>query len=136
MNKEIIFDSELIAPCGMNCGICVRHFGYLKNGEKTKKCPGCIVRGKGCGLFRKYCKRIDKKEVRFCYECNEFPCQVLNKLDKKYRTKYGMSIVDNLKEIKNKGMTNFLKNQEQKFVCKEGIICVHNQKIYPKKSVK
>ena len=30
--------SELIAPCGMNCGIC---YGYLR--EKNK-CPGCRKR--------------------------------------------------------------------------------------------
>jgi hypothetical protein len=131
--EKIVFNSELIAPCGINCGTCIRHFGYLKNGEKRPKCPGCIARGKGCGLFRKYCKKIDKKEVRFCYECKAFPCSILKKLDEKYKNNYGMSMIDNLKEIKNKGMLSFLKNQEKKFVCKEGIICVHNKKVYSKK---
>jgi hypothetical protein len=131
--KKNVFDSELIAPCGMNCGICLRHFGFIMDGQKREKCPGCIKRGKGCGLFRKYCKKIDKKEVRFCYECGDFPCEILKKLDERYKTRFGMSMIENLKEIKNKGIANFLKNQEKKWVCKEGIICVHNKKIYSKK---
>jgi hypothetical protein len=26
---------ELIAPCGMNCGICLSYFGYTSKGEKN-----------------------------------------------------------------------------------------------------
>ena len=32
---------ELIAPCGMNCSICVAYFGYTMSGKKRKMdCPG------------------------------------------------------------------------------------------------
>jgi len=35
MNMKSYINSSLIAPCGMNCGICL---AYLR---EKKKCPGC-----------------------------------------------------------------------------------------------
>ena len=35
MNTKSIIKTRLIAPCGMNCAVCL---GYLR--EKNK-CPGC-----------------------------------------------------------------------------------------------
>jgi hypothetical protein len=31
-----VFDQDLIAPCGMNCGICVSYLGYTMDGNKKK----------------------------------------------------------------------------------------------------
>lgn len=28
---------ELIAPCGMNCALCVSYFGYTMSGKERKK---------------------------------------------------------------------------------------------------
>jgi len=28
---------ELVAPCGMNCNVCIGYFGYTMNGNKRKK---------------------------------------------------------------------------------------------------
>jgi hypothetical protein len=36
VNKMNAFSEELIAPCGMNCGICVAFFGYTMSGNKRK----------------------------------------------------------------------------------------------------
>lgn len=45
-------NSDLIAPCGMNCSICVSYQFYEidlnKNGFHRKYCPGCIPRGENC----------------------------------------------------------------------------------------
>ncbi len=43
-----------------------------------------------------------------------------------------MSMIENLRVIKNQGMNFFLKEQEKKYKCSEcdGIICVHNSKCY------
>jgi hypothetical protein len=46
--------------------------------------------------------------------------------------RYGMSMVGNLREIEEKGVPSFLKNQEAKYNCSEcgGVISVHDRKCY------
>ena len=53
---------ELIAPCGMNCAICIGYFGYTMSGDKRKiKCKGCIPSGKSCAFI----KKLMKDELKF-----------------------------------------------------------------------
>lgn len=70
----------LVAPCGMNCGICSAFLG-----EQKTPCPGCLPRDKQCAFLKKKCKKIGNQEIRFCFECNIFPCENLQKLDKNYK---------------------------------------------------
>jgi len=62
----------------------------------------------------------------------DFPCKNITTLDTRYRTKYRMSMVENLQELKEKGMEIFLENQEWKYQCSQcgGIISVHDRKYY------
>ena len=124
--------AELIAPCGMNCGLC---FSYLamkndlnKQGFRRKYCAGCLPRGKNCTFMSKQCSLLGKGLVRFCHECGAFPCSRLKALDKRYRSKYHMSMVENLRFIKEHGMERFLEKEEAKWHCPEcgGVICCHN----------
>lgn len=127
------FKPELIAPCGMNCGICLGFFGYTMNDKKRKmECTGCRPSGKSCAFIKKHCKKLLKKEVEYCYECKDFPCETLEALDKRYREKYDMSMIENLKFIKKEGMERFLEQQKEKYKCPKcgGVICVHNKKCY------
>lgn len=131
MNES--FKEELIAPCGMNCSICIAFFGYTMNGQRRKiKCIGCKLRDKNCAFLKKHCKKISKKEIQYCYECDEFPCSKLEKLDKGYQKRYDMSMIENLKMIKNEGFKKFLKQQKEKYSCPicGGVICVHNKICY------
>lgn len=123
----------LIAPCGMNCAICIAYLGYHMNGSKKKNnCTGCKIRNKNCAFIKKRCKYLPKNEVEYCYECGEFPCENLKKLDKKYRARYDMSMIDNLKFIKERGMDEFLKQQKKRYKCPKcgGTICVHTKICY------
>ena len=125
--------TELIAPCGMNCRICIVFFGYTMSGKKRKmKCIGCKPTGKSCAHLKKYCKKLTKKEIEYCHQCSDFPCKQLQKLDNKYRERFDMSMIDNLKDIKENGMKKFLQKQEEKYKCPKcgGVICVHNGKCY------
>ena len=127
--KNDKFSEDLIAACGMNCRICIGYFGYTMSGKKRKmKCIGCKPRDKSCAFLKKYCKKLTKKELEYCYKCNEFPCSYLEKIDKGYRERYNMSMIENLEYIRDKGINNFLKQQEEKYKCSVcgGIICVHN----------
>jgi hypothetical protein len=117
---------SLIAPCGMNCGVCM---AYLR--EKNK-CPGCRGTDTDKPVTRirckiKTCSVFQKGSARFCYECGKFPCDVLNHLDTRYRTKYNMSMIENLVNIKKFGIRKFLKSEERRWTCSrcKGTICVH-----------
>jgi rubrerythrin len=63
----------------------------------------------------------------FCYECGDFPCGRLRHLDKRYQTKYHMSMIENLENIGKSGMRRFLKSEKAKWTCPfcGGTICVH-----------
>jgi len=137
--KNDKFTEELIAPCGMNCRICLGYFGYTASGKRRKmKCIGCKPRDKSCAFLKKYCKMLTKKEVDYCYECSDFPCSHLEKIDKGYRERYNMSMIENLEYIRDNGMDDFLKRQEKKYRCPVcgGVICVHNGICYSCKSSK
>jgi predicted enzyme related to lactoylglutathione lyase len=137
--KNDKFTEKLIAPCGMNCRICLGYFGYTTTGKRRKmKCIGCKPRDKSCAFLKKYCKKLTKKEIDYCYDCSDFPCSHLEKLDKGYRERYNMSMIENLKYIRDNGMDDFLKQQEKKYRCPEcgGVICVHNGICYSCKSSK
>ena len=60
------------------------------------------------------------------------PCAHLNRLDKRYRERYHMSMVENLKLIEAKGMDAFLKSQVEKYTCPScgDVLCVHDGKCY------
>jgi hypothetical protein len=117
---------SLIAPCGMNCGICM---AYVRD---RNKCPGCrgtdankpVTRVrckiKNCGIFQ-------KDGAKLCFECGNFPCDNLKHLDKRYRTKYNMSMIENLEYIRDYGIRKFLKNEDVRWTCSRcgGSICVH-----------
>ena len=124
---------ELIAPCGMNCQICLAYFGYTVSGKKRKQtCTGCRQRLRPCAFIKKHCEELSKKRIDYCFECKDFPCDSLKKLDKRYREKYQMSMIENLEYIKEKGMASFLKQQEDRYRCPEcgGMICVHDKQCY------
>ena len=101
-------DKELIAPCGMNCGICM---AYLR--EKNK-CPGCSHIDPYLKSYRRRCiirncETIKNNRSGFCYECEIFPCRRLKQLDKRYTTKYHMSMLANLSMIRDAGIDALVK---------------------------
>lgn len=122
----------LIAPCGMNCALCIAYQGKLvdinNKGFHRKYCDGCIPRGEGCLHMGDACDKLKNRLVRFCYECGDFPCKRLRSLDKRYRTKYRMSMIDNLRFIDESGMEAFLDKEILKWSCSDcgGTVCCHN----------
>lgn len=125
-------EEKLIAPCGMNCGLCISYqFGEKdlnKHGFHRQYCPGCIPRGKNCTHMGDRCELLRKGSLRFCYECDAFPCKRLKSLDQRYSTKYQMSMIENLKYIQENGMQKFLEAQDEAWRCPQcgGTLCCHN----------
>jgi hypothetical protein len=116
----------------MNCAICAGYLA-LKNdlkgkGIRTVRCAGCRPRNKKCAFLKKQCSKLSEGEVTFCFECETFPCNRLKTIDERYRSRYKMSMIENLGFIREFGMEKFLKEQEKLWKCPncEGLICCHN----------
>ncbi|HEX9021440.1 MAG TPA: DUF3795 domain-containing protein [Nitrospirota bacterium] len=128
-NKPVETDAirtTLIAPCGMNCRLCR---AYIR---KKNACPGC----RGDDRFKpktralcyiKNCKKRTSGRAGYCFKCDSFPCTRLRRLDERYRSKYGMSMIENLTEVKRFGIRSFMRNEEKKWTCPGcgGLLCVH-----------
>jgi len=87
---------ELLAPCGLYCGVCAVYIAHRDNKQKFKEaivnvyrpytkstqdihCTGCMSENldeifgwcKECSI--KSC--VKEKEILGCHECKEFPCK-------------------------------------------------------------
>lgn len=119
---------KLIAPCGMNCNLC---YAYQRDKNKClgcnidisrmpNSCLKCIIRN---------CDVILNSDSGFCYECEQYPCRRLKDLDKRYRTKYHMSMLENLEFIRAKGLQTFVSSEGKRWACPHcgSIICIHHK---------
>jgi hypothetical protein len=119
-------ETTLIAPCGMNCGICL---AFLRDKNSCSGCRGDEASKRlscaKCSISN--CEFLKTTPSNFCYDCEKFPCARLKHLDKRYRTKYNMSMIENLNNIKKSGLDNFVQNEQKKWTCNTcgGTICVH-----------
>lgn len=84
----------------------------------------------------KNCEYLEKKNLKYCsLECEKYPCQRLKNLDKRYRTKYSMSMIENLDTIANAGICNFIALEKQRWIRENMVYCVHNKQYYDLKKV-
>ncbi len=123
MAAKNLFRTTLIAPCGMDCAICM---AYLR--EKNH-CDGCYSAHCQC---QRHCTIATCEQVkdRYHHSCEKFHCRRLKQLDRRYRTKYGMSMLENLEAIKEHGIRAFVKSERERWTCREcgGVINVHRGK--------
>ena len=116
---------SLIAPCGMNCGICISHL------RPKNKCSGCLIEAENkpnhCHkCIIKNCELLEQTESNFCFDCSKYPCTRLKQLDKRYQLNYNMSMIENLETIKKYGVVGFLESELRKWTCLCGeTISVH-----------
>jgi hypothetical protein len=123
--------ADLMAPCGMNCGICM---AFLRD---KNTCPGCRNLDETCKTSClkckiKNCEELKNSDKKFCGECEKYPCDKVKHIDKRYRTKYEMSMIENLNKIKEIGLENFMKIENSRWLCLKcgNQICIHNKKCY------
>ncbi len=126
-----------IAPCGMNCHLCMAYFKKLGKlpDRQNIPCPGCRgsdkAKAKSCLTCRiKTCTKRQKNKWQYCFQCDTFPCARLKQLDKRYRTKYEMSMIANLEYIRDHGIRRFVKREQRRWTKGDKIYCVHHHKYY------
>ena len=136
MKSKIPTAEELIAPCGMNCAVCSRYLAYANNLKKSQ-CSGCRPSNNKCSYLFGKCTGINSSlegnaDAKFCFECDQYPCKEINRMDKRYRNNYEMSVKENLRAIKNNGITQFIGAQYKAYNCPNcgGLISIHNKKCF------
>lgn len=116
----------MLAPCGINCAVCYAHL------RKKRTCLGC----RGPEDHQPgYCRRCQirncalSRELDFCSECQSFPCPLVKRIDKRYRARYQVSLIDNAIRIKSVGVEQYLLEEKQKWTCTGcgGVICLHTR---------
>jgi len=119
---------DLIAPCGMDCGVCIAHLRDRNpcvgcNGEDSSKPHHCTV----CRM--KHCDELTSHGHSFCFECPRFPCPQLRNLDKRYRSKYRMSMLENLEEVRRIGLEQFVESERIRWACDHcgALVSVHRK---------
>ncbi len=130
------YPAELLAPCGMDCSTC-SHYLALLNGIPKKRgkishCSGCRPRNKQCAYLKGQCELLSKDKIEFCFECPIYPCDRLQRFDRRYRTTYNISPIQNLEDIRARGVESFLRQQRKRHGCPgcNGMISIHNQKCF------
>lgn len=118
----------MIAPCGMDCALCIGHL------RERNRCPGC---GDRCDARKSpHCVHCAIKTCagpgrprKFCFACSRFPCRRLRQLDLRYRTKYGMSMLENLESIRAFGIRKFVAREKVRWACPAcgRTLCVHRR---------
>ena len=128
----LVKQADLVAPCGMNCGICSSYLAGTHDirtfGLRMPYCSGCRPRNKSCAYLKKQCPLLAESRITFCYECPGFPCERLVALDRRYRERYHMSMLENLAVIKDQGTDAFFQKEAEKWQCPGcgGTLSCHN----------
>jgi hypothetical protein len=96
------------------------------------ECSGCRLEGKECSFIKSSCVSLREKKIDFCYECQEFPCKKLERLNRRYTTKYQTNLINNLLKIKHLGLDAWLEKEKDRWRCPQcgGTMCIHDRKCY------
>jgi len=90
-SEEMENRKKLVAPCGLDCGICELYLSrkdeQLKNAlmakgipEEVLPCDGCRAAEGACPVIDKKCATFEcthEKGISFCSQCSDFPCMKL-----------------------------------------------------------
>ncbi|MBI4733317.1 MAG: hypothetical protein HY779_00575 [Rubrobacteridae bacterium] len=90
------------------------------------------MQDKKCAWVKRDCALLKKKQIVFCFECKDFPCANLKKLDQRHVQDYNVSLIDNLLQMKKMGAELWLKEQEVEWRCPRcgGSLCATDGECY------
>ena len=122
-------DYRFDAYCGLYCGSCERLHAskdnklteFSKDGNQLIediKCFGCKS-----DTVAKHCRTCEiklcnqEKNIEFCNQCPEYPCVKLTEFKETPRYPYHCEVFDNLKFIEEKGLKQWLEEQQNRWSC-------------------
>ena len=120
---------DLLAPCGLYCGVCGVYIAHRDNNEKFKerlttvygctteqvKCKGCLsddvfVYCNVCPI--KTCTR--DKGIEGCHKCDDFPCNFLEEFPLPVGKKVIMRAIPQWREM---GTEKWVAAEEARYIC-------------------
>jgi len=121
---EISERMNLVAPCGIDCGICELYIckdstalfeRLVANGIPKEKipCKDCRAIEGNCPLLNETCATyscLQEKKIDFCFDCGDFPCVMLQPSSDRADVLPHNLKVFNLSKIKNAGLQQFIEN--------------------------
>jgi hypothetical protein len=116
----------MLAPCGMNCSVCYAHL------RKKNTCQGCRGQEECQSLYCRRCKIRNcaiSRGIDFCSDCASFPCTAIKQIDKRYRLRYQVSLIENAIRVKTVGIEQVLLEEKQRWMCTGcgGVISLHDR---------
>lgn len=126
---------ELLAPCGLYCGVCSIYIAHRDNNVKFKEkllpvykmfaksiddiaCTGCLSDGvvfpvcQVCAI-KNCCK---EKEIEGCHQCEEFPCKYIINFPIPVGKKVILRTIPTWREL---GTEKFVEEEEKRYHCPE-----------------
>ncbi|MFX0006191.1 MAG: DUF3795 domain-containing protein [Promethearchaeota archaeon] len=130
-------NKDLLAPCGLYCGVCAIHIADRDSNLKFKnilvdvykpvsktaddiKCTGCMSENQE-GIFG-YCKScpirdcILKKGFYSCSQCDDFPCKYIDRFPIPVGKRVILRAIPRWKEI---GTEKWVEEEEKRYHCPE-----------------
>ena len=125
---------ELLAPCGLYCGVCRIYKGYKSNDLDFKKevlstlnhpetksvddiaCTGCLSNG----IVYVFCQScpirdcIKNKGFEGCYQCDDFPCEIITNWSDPIDKKIILRSIPAWKEL---GTEKWVEQEEKRYQC-------------------
>ena len=120
-------ETNMLAPCGIDCTVCYAHVGMRKSGQ----CPGCMQDGAGKPNHCEKCRIkacVGEKGLTHCYSCPDFPCKLIKSLERSYNKRYNVSLVANSEAAREDGAEAFLERDRARWTCRDcgGAFSLHD----------
>lgn len=137
---------ELLAPCGLYCGVCRIYKAHKDNDLDFKKeilptlndfgaksvddiiCTGCLSNG---AVFH-FCRTcpikdcIKNKEFEGCYQCDDFPCTIITNWADPLDKKIMLRAIPAWQEL---GTEKWVEQEEKRYECQKcGNMLFHGAK--------
>ena len=122
---------ELLAPCGLYCGVCGVYIAHRDNNQKFKEklagfygcrpedlaCNGCLsdVRSGFCAscLIREC---VSKKGLFGCHECDDWPCEYIDN----FPVPVGKMVINRAVPFRREhGTEKWVEEEEKRYHCPE-----------------
>ncbi|MHA1489170.1 MAG: DUF3795 domain-containing protein [Promethearchaeota archaeon] len=126
---------ELLAPCGLYCGVCSIYIAHRDNNVKFKQallpiykafaknvddiaCTGCLSDGivfpvcRSCSI-KKCCQN---KQIEGCHQCDDFPCKFINNFPIPVGKKVILRAIPMWRKL---GTEKWVEEEEKRYHCPE-----------------
>ncbi len=134
MYKMTEVKKELLAPCGLYCGVCRIYKAHKDNNVEFKKeilptlndfgaktvddiaCTGCL----SDGVIFHFCQEcpikdcIKSKNIEGCYRCEDFPCEIITNWPDPLDKKVMLRAIPAWREL---GTKKWVEGEEHRYQC-------------------